>query len=289
MPVLFGMGVQVLTSLVRQRISNIVAVALDLDGTTYLSNTPLPFAIELKGFLDKKGIKVLYVTNNSSMTQQSYVEKLARMGIPVKGHEVLVSTEVAVQYIKDTIPHEKVFVVATPHVLEEIKRHGVNVVSDYKDAGCALLCFDTTIDYKKIRDLCAFVRGKGLYLATHMDINCPTEEGFIPDVGSFLALIEASTGRKPDFVFGKPSEFMAKAIASKVDCQNDRILYVGDRLYTDIAMANKFGMLSALVLTGETKEEDIAKSPYKPDIVANNLGNLIEILEDSMFPCPPLP
>jgi len=267
---------------VQQGIAQVKAVAFDLDGTTYISNTPLPFAKEIKAFLDKKGIKVTYVTNNSSITKWAYVAKLNGMGIPVKEHEVLVSTEVAVQYIIKTIPQEKVFVVATPQVLEEIKMHGVNVVLDYKDAGCALLCFDKTLDYQKIKDLCAFVRGKGLFLVTHVDINCPTDAGPIPDVGSFLALVETSTGRKPDLLFGKPSEFMAEAISSKVNTPTSNILYVGDRLYTDVAMANKLGMLSCLVLTGETKEEDIANSPFKPDIIAQDLGHLIEILEDSM-------
>jgi HAD superfamily hydrolase (TIGR01450 family) len=278
----FPTEAKVLTSIIKQRLSKIGAVAFDLDGTTNISNTPLPFAKEIKDFLDRKGLQVVYVTNNSSVTKSGYLEKLTRMGIAIRGTEVIVSTEVAVQYIKDTIPHEKVFVVATQEVLKEIEMHGVNVVFDYKDAGCALLCFDTTLDYKKIRDLCVFLRGNGLFLATHGDINCPTDAGFIPDVGSFLALIEVSTGRKPDFVFGKPSEFMAKAISSKVNTPSASILYVGDRLYTDVAMANRFGMLSALVLTGETKEEDIAKSSFKPDIVARDLGQLMEILEDSM-------
>jgi len=42
---------------------------------------------------------------------------------------------------------------------------------------------------------------------------------------------------------------------------------VGDRLYTDIAFGVNFGMKTILVLSGETKEEDLKVSTVSPSLV----------------------
>jgi ribonucleotide monophosphatase NagD (HAD superfamily) len=52
-------------------------------------------------------------------------------------------------------------------------------------------------------------------------------------------------------------------------------LMVGDRLETDIRMANEAGMASALVLTGATSETMVARSPTRPTYV---LRSLVEVL-----------
>ena len=75
----------------------------------------------------------------------------------------------------------------------------VGVLADRaEEADYALLAFDTGLTYDRLCAFCDLVRGGKPYIATHPDLNCPTETGFIPDVGSFMALIETSTGRRPD-------------------------------------------------------------------------------------------
>lgn len=65
--------------------------------------------------------------------------------------------------------------------------------------------FDTSLTYEKLCRVCDHVRAGLPYIATHPDYNCPTEDGFIPDIGSFHELIHASAFRYPDHVVGKPS------------------------------------------------------------------------------------
>ena len=52
--------------------------------------------------------------------------------------------------------------------------------------------------------VCDLVRAGLPYVATHPDFNCPTETGFAPDIGAIIAFIEASAGRRPDVILGKP-------------------------------------------------------------------------------------
>jgi ribonucleotide monophosphatase NagD (HAD superfamily) len=118
------------------------------------------------------------------------------------------------------------------------------------------------------------VRAGKPYIATHPDFNCPVPSGFIPDIGSFMALIEASTGRKADVIVGKPNVHIVDAVVQKTGYPKSQIAMIGDRLYTDIAMG-KAGIKTILVLSGETKWEDLDDSPFQPDLIADNLGDIL--------------
>ena len=74
---------------------------------------------------------------------------------------------------------------------------------DDKKPNIVVVGFDTTLTYIKLEKACSFIRNGAIFYATHPDINCPVENGFIPDVGSFCAAISLSTGVTPK-IFGKP-------------------------------------------------------------------------------------
>jgi ribonucleotide monophosphatase NagD (HAD superfamily) len=52
---------------------------------------------------------------------------------------------------------------------------------------------------------------------------------------------------------------------------------VGDRLYTDIALGET-GMLTVLVLSGETDKEDLPAAVHQPDYVMQDLAELTHVL-----------
>jgi len=53
---------------------------------------------------------------------------------------------------------------------------------------------------------------------------------------------------------------------------------VGDRLYTDIALGKKHGILSILVLSGETKLDDV-NDDNRADIILNGIGEIIDLVK----------
>ncbi len=115
----------------------------------------------------------------------------------------------------------------------------------------AVLGFDTTLTYEKIWKLCDLVTAGVPYIATHPDINCPTETGFMPDIGAMMAMVQTSTGKQPDVIIGKPYDPIVQALTAKMNLPVDQLCMVGDRLYTDIALG-KTGLATVLVLSGET-------------------------------------
>ena len=93
------------------------------------------------------------------------------------------------------------------------------------------------------------------------------------------ALIEKSTGVMPEF-FGKPSRHTLEYVKQRTGFKEESITFIGDRLYTDIAIANGTSAHSILVLTGESSEEDVKKGNYHPDAICASLGEITDILKE---------
>jgi len=248
---------------------------LDMDGTFYLGKRLLPGALEFMDYLKTKAIDYLFLTNNSSKDAGLYAQKIRQMGFDVHEDRIFTSGEATTIYLKKKMPNARVYLVGTPSLEKEFENSGFQLVQDAPDA--VVLGFDTTLTYEKIWKICDFVRSGKPYIATHPDFNCPTEEGYMPDIGSFIALIEASTGRKPDVVVGKPEEYIVHAVEEKTGLNPAQIAMVGDRLYTDIALG-KVGITTILVLSGETNKEDLNKSKFKPDFVFRDLKELVDFI-----------
>ncbi len=260
------------------RLLSIRAFALDLDGTTWLGDRLLPGARELQELLDARGIPTVFVTNNSSHGRDDYVERLNALGLPTRPREVLTSGEATIAFLRHHRPGARVFLVGTPSLVREFHDGGIGLAEDPREADTVVLGFDTGLTYGKMRDLCDLVRRGVFFVATHPDVNCPVPDGYLPDVGSFLALVEASTGRRPDEVIGKPGPRMIEVLSARLGQPPDRIAFVGDRLYTDVRMARTAGMLAVLVLSGETRVEDVTGSPCHPDLVVQDLVELHRLL-----------
>jgi len=261
------------------RLETVRAFAFDMDGTTYLGDRVLPGVPEFLAYLDDRGIPYVFLTNNSSKSRREYRAKLTRLGLPVREDAVMTSGEATLRYLKRERPGAGVYLVATPSFEEEAVEFGVRMVQP-AEAEVAVLAYDTGLTFRKLRDLCDLVRRGLPFVATHPDVNCPVDGGYMPDVGAFLAAIEKSAGRVPDLIVGKPYPLMIAALCERLALPAARIAYVGDRLYTDVAMAHRTGMLGALVLTGETKLSDLDGSEVRPDLVADDMADLHRVLAE---------
>jgi 4-nitrophenyl phosphatase len=260
---------------IAEKLKNIRCFMLDMDGTFYLGERLLPGALDFMHYLEMKGLDYLFLTNNSSKHAGLYAEKIRKMGFNVPVEKVFTSGEATTIYLKKQKPQAKVYLVGTRALEEEFERGGFQLTEN--DPDYAVLGFDTTLTYDKIWKFCNLVRAGKPYIATHPDYNCPTEDGFMPDIGSFIALIETSTGRRPDVIIGKPYTHIVNAVAEKTGYPLSQIVMIGDRLYTDIALG-KAGITTILVLSGETQKQDLDGSEFKADIVVEGLTDLVKQL-----------
>jgi 4-nitrophenyl phosphatase/NagD protein len=245
---------------------------LDMDGTFYLSDHLLPGALDFMNYLANERLDYLFLTNNSSKSKEMYTGKIRKLGFFVDEDKIFTSGEATSIYLKKHTNYKKIYLVGTAALEKEFTDAGFELTE--KDPQAVVLGFDTTLTYEKIWKMCDLIRNGLPYIATHPDFNCPTENGFMPDIGSFMAMIEVSTGRKADVIIGKPFRHIVDAVVEKTAYALNEIAMIGDRLYTDIALG-KAGIKTVLVLSGETKAEDLAASEFKADIVVEDLGDLL--------------
>jgi HAD superfamily hydrolase (TIGR01457 family) len=249
---------------------------LDMDGTFYLGEALLPGAVEFVDVVRRQGRDFLFLTNNSSRSQDDYAAKITRLGLPVGREKIFTSGEATARYLHATFPAARVFLVGPPSLHAEFEEHGVTL--DESNPTHVVLGFDTTLTYAKLWRMCDLVRAGLPYIATHADFNCPTPAGFMPDVGAMIALVRVSTGREPDLVVGKPNRMFVEAAAAKLGLPVDSLAMIGDRLYTDIALGKTSGITTILVLSGETHLEELAETPHTPDLVFADLAAVAEYL-----------
>jgi 4-nitrophenyl phosphatase len=248
---------------------------LDMDGTFYLGNKLIDGSLYFIEKLRETGKNFMFFTNNSSRTSEYYINKLAGMRCKISGDQIATSGDVTIHYLKKHYNGKKIYLLAAPDVEKHFLSNGIILEDKTPDA--VVLAFDTTLNYQKLTLACTFIRNGCDFIATHPDFNCPTEDGFIPDCGAMIAFITASTGIKP-MVLGKPHKETVDFILDRTGLELYDIVFAGDRLYTDIATAYRHGATSLLVLSGETRPEDVAVSDIKPDFIFSSLGQAAEAL-----------
>ena len=249
---------------------------LDMDGTFYLGNQLLEGSLDFLSALDATGRTACFLTNNSSKSARVYDEKLARMGVPERYRRVITSGHAAAHYCLKTFPGKSAWVLGNDMLKEELCAMGLRISEEAPDY--VLIAYDTTLDYAKMTKVCDLVRAGLPYIATHPDFNCPTETGFAPDIGAIMAFIEASAGRRPDLILGKPYKGIVEEALNVTGLQKSDLAMVGDRLYTDVATGVNFGMTSILVMSGETTEAMLAASDIRPTAVFGRLSDMIPYL-----------
>jgi HAD superfamily hydrolase (TIGR01450 family) len=257
-------------------IADVKLFLLDMDGTFYLGERILPGSLDFIKAVKKSGRDFMFLTNNSSHNADYYVKRLSRMGLDVGPEKVLTSTQATAIKVCELYPGKRAFLLGNEYMLEEMREGGV--VIDQENPEIVVIGYDTTLDYKKMTRVCDLVRAGLPYVASHPDFNCPTETGFAPDIGAIIAFIEASTGRRPDLIVGKPYKGIVEAAVARTGLEPRQMAMVGDRLYTDVETGLKHGMLSILVLSGETTPEMAAESPIKPHLTFSRLSDMNDLL-----------
>lgn len=251
---------------------------LDMDGTFYLGDRILEGSLDFLRTLEETGRRYLFFTNNSSKSSKTYIEKLRRMNCMIRPDQIMTSGDVMIEYLKHYHRGKTVYLLGTDTLTKSFEEAVIPLTDGQPDL--VVVGFDTTLTYRKLERACTYIRNGAEFLATHLDINCPTEDGFIPDCGSFCAAITLSTGKTPKYV-GKPFPETVEMILERTGVARDRIAFVGDRLYTDVAAGVNNGAAGLLVLTGETKRDDLEHAEVIPDGIYLSLKEMGELLREN--------
>lgn len=257
-------------------LSDAEVVFFDLDGTIYVGDSLVPGARSAVAALRERGTDVFFLSNNSSGWKTDYADKLDALGVPADADDVILSTDGVISYL-DERGVEATYVVGTTAMQDAIADQGI--VVDAEDPDCVVVGFDTELTYEKVRRATLAIRDGAEFLLAHADTVCPTAEGFVPDCGAIGALVETAADRPPTRVFGKPNPEMISHVLDERNLAPEDAVVVGDRLATEIRLADTVGCHSACVLSGDATRADVAASDVQPSVVLDTVGDLERYLD----------
>jgi NagD protein len=259
-------------------LSRVRHVVLDMDGTLYrggqLFATTLPFLERLH----RRGIGSTFLTNNTSRSKADYVQKLRDFAIDADEERIYTPADSTITYLgRHLLGVRRLAVLGTPSLVRQFEEAGFTVGWDAPEA--VIVGFDTTLTYDRLCRAAYWVSTGLPFVATHPDLVCPTDEPTVlVDCGAICACLTAATGRTP-VVLGKPDPSILLDLCARLGLAPEQVAMVGDRLYTDIAMAQRAGVPAVLVLSGEATAAEAAALARPPDLVVADVGELGELLE----------
>ncbi|MFD1032408.1 TIGR01457 family HAD-type hydrolase [Metaplanococcus flavidus] len=245
------------------------AYCLDLDGTVFRGTAVIPEAADFIERLQKRGIEPFYITNNASMTQQQFSDKMKSFGIMAPPEQIMTSSIAASKYIKRWYPDRTVFMIGTDGVEQALRSERIERV--YENADIVLMGIDRNINFQKLATACLEVRKGAVFLSTNRDLAFPSERGFMPGNGAFTKVVSSSTGIEPIFI-GKPEKHMLEAIQYTHDFKPEEMVMIGDNYDTDIQAGIRFGIDTVHVNTGVTPMAEAMKKDVAPSYAIENLS-----------------
>ena len=221
-------------------------------------------------------VRHYFLSIYSSRSVDQYVAKLAGLGIPASTDDVLLSTHDLLSWLSN---HEvsETWLVGTEGMREMLEAQGISTRSETPQY--VVLGYDTEISYDKIATASIHLHKGVPMVASHPDMVCPSPDGGLPDTGAYMAMFEATTGVRPVHICGKPEPGMILHKIEGLGLEPARCAMVGDRLYTDMAMATRAGVVGGVGLSGVATEDDVAALPegaeQRPDLVVQSVDELL--------------
>jgi glycerol 3-phosphatase-2 len=248
-------------------------ILFDLDGVLYRGEGAVPSAPPTLAELRRRGVRPIFLTNNSSRTPLQVAEKLRGIDIEAEPGEVVTSALATAELLAER-GGGRAFVIGQDGVREALTDAGIGILDgEPEEADLVVVGYDGGATYGSLKRASLLVQRGARLVATNADGSYPAADGLWPGAGALLAVITTTTGAEPEIV-GKP--FAPLFEAGRRRGGGGRPLVVGDRLDTDIEGAVRLGWDSMLVLTGVSGREDVERLGIHPTVIAKDVAALLE-------------
>ena len=255
---------------------DIQALIIDIDGTLWRGNMPMPGLAPFFDFLQQRDIAFVIVTNNSVDTPAQYRQKLAGFGVDIQIDNILTSSLATADYLKQAQGGATIYVIGEQGLHQVMCEAGFTIVNDASQpVDTVVVGGDTALTYNKLKYAILLIQHGACFVGTNPDLLVPTEEGLVPEAGTTLAAIQAATGVSP-IVIGKPERMLFEMAVKKMGSQPGQTAMLGDRLDTDILGGQQAGLKAILLTTGVDNEQTIPQKGIYPDAVFDSLQELTE-------------
>ncbi len=244
---------------------------LDLDGTVYRGDDPIPGAAETIGAFRAAGMRVMFVTNRANRTVTTVARQLRTLGIPCRRSDVITTAAAAATYCAEQ-GGGRCFLIGERGIRDAFAARGLESAPD-GPADWVVVSLDLRFSYAKLARATVLILGGARFVATNPDRLITIGDALFPEAGPLIAALRTATGIEPTII-GKPSPKLLQEALRVAGCTPEETLVVGDCLDTDIAAAAAAGIPSCLLLTGVSTRAEAERSPLRPDMVCANWNEL---------------
>ncbi|MFX1276404.1 MAG: HAD-IIA family hydrolase [Promethearchaeota archaeon] len=272
-----------------QELKHIKVAIFDLDGVVYRGQVLIPNVDNIIQDLKDLSIRVVYNSNNSTITRQMYVERLKRLNIECEYSDFYTSASITSQEITKIKKNANIYVIGENGLKEELKALGHKIIpkptkSKYNEIDFVIVGLDIHFNYNAlaIAQRC-ILEGNAKFYATNADTTLPVADGLMPGAGVMVNAVTTCTGKAPIKIFGKPQPHGINLIIKEEAIKPNQAIIFGDRVETDILAGNRAGINTAIVLTGVTTKTmmddlnlnfDSLDKDLIPDFIYNNLDEI---------------
>jgi len=249
------------------------AYLLDVDGVLVRDSAPISSAAAALASLNEAG-RVCLLTNNSTRSRRQHAEQLVRLGFDVRTDQVLSSSYLAAEYLRDAHGLASVWVIGERGLRDELLAAGHRLADRPEVADTVVVGMDRGISYGALADGLRALRSGARFIATNEDATFPTPGGVQPGAGAMVGALRGM-GFSPSAVIGKPSPIAFRMALRALGASSERVVVIGDRLETDIQGGHDAGLDTAVVLSGISSREDIDAFGIRPTWIAEDLAALV--------------
>lgn len=250
------------------------AILLDLDGTLYHEEHPLPGAIELIRRMQAEG-RTFACLSNATTSPQRISQRLDRMGVQVRPEQIFTAASAAVDFVMERWgPLPRVFNCSTEGVESMLmdRVHWVERADEPCDVVVAGAMTNVFATEPRLRTALLLLRRGAKLIGICADRVYPSVRGLEFGSGALSALLSYASGVTPIFM-GKPQKVFFEGLCQKLGVKTTECILIGDNLESDIGGARNVGMHTILTLTGVATRQDLAKLPaeHQPTFVVDDL------------------
>lgn len=259
--------------------TSLKTILLDMDGVLWHGPKPVLDIRQLFARIQKLGLEVFCITNNSTRPVSYHLDKLKGFGVTLHPSRVITSAEATAEYLVGKFPRRGgLFVIGESGIRDALESSGFQILENgsTKELIAVVIGLDQRLTYQDLDLAVGYLRRGAYFVGTNPDLTIPTPSGTAPGAGAIIRGVELSSGKKAHII-GKPHSALYSIALARAKSLPEETLMIGDRLETDILGAQQMGIKTALVLTGIANMEQVASWDPEPDIIA---ANALQVLDE---------
>jgi NagD protein len=253
------------------RINEYKSYLIAMEGVLIRGDQMIPGANRFIQQLRERGMNFLLLTNNSRFTPTNLAFKLQKAGLPVQTENIFTSAMATARYLHSQKPDGSAYVIGESGLISALQEFNFVITDQYPDF--VVLGGTDQYDFDQVTRAVNLILNGAHFICTNPEPTGRAQDGLIPASGAMAALIEKATGTAPFFV-GKPNPFMMRSALNYLGIHSEDAVMIGDRMDTDIIAGLESGMETILVLSGDTRIEDLNRFAYKPSYSIRSVADL---------------